>query len=231
VIASASKLENLAWLEEHPLGKNSLTLAFDLSRVQELSAFLEAQSDAHPCLRAVDILINNAGIYLTAELEKQTLDSWRNVFQINLDSCMIFSQYFLAQMKERSRGRIVNIGSVSGSQGEAWGAAYSASKFALLGLTQSLALETARYGVTVNAVCPGWVWTDLSREQIESSQWCQLNNLPPEQSVDLVKFSVPQERYLQPLEIANLVLYLSTQQAQGITGQAINICGGLSIHG
>jgi ketoreductase len=132
-------------------------------------------------------------------------------------------------MIERKWGRIINISSISGQKAEAYGTAYSASKFGLIGVTQSLALELARHGITVNSVCPGWVETDMAQEQINDPEWCRLNDINPEESLDIARLSVPQMRLIQPDEVAGLVGYLCSDRAKGITGQAINICGGLSI--
>jgi 3-hydroxybutyrate dehydrogenase len=99
----------------------------------------------------------------------------------------------------------------------------------MLGLMQSLALEVAPYGITSNAICPGWVDTDMAHKQINDEQWCLLNQLDPSNSEEIARLSVPQERLIDPLEVAQLALYLCSDAARGVTGQAINICGGLSI--
>ena len=133
-------------------------------------------------------------------------------------------------MIELNWGRIINISSVSGKVGEIWGSAYSASKFALIGFTQSLSLEVARNGITVNAVCPGWVDTEMAKGQLEDPQWCKLNSVDPSESLSNACFSVPQMRFIEPSEVAALVVFLASVAARGITGQSINICGGLSLH-
>jgi ketoreductase len=126
-------------------------------------------------------------------------------------------------------GRIVNISSVSGKTAEAYGAAYSASKFGIIGLTQALALEVAKSGITVNAICPGWVRTDMAIEQLQDPKWCGLNEIDQSQSVEIARLSIPQNRFLESEEVADLALFLCSNQARSITGQAINICGGLSL--
>lgn len=178
----------------------------------------------------IDILINNAGIYQTEQVAGHTLITWQNVLDINLTGSMLLTSAFLPGMISQNWGRIVNLSSISGKAAEAYGAAYSASKFALIGLTQSAALESARHGVTVNAVCPGWVATDMAFEQISDPRWQSLNGLPADQSQEFTRLSVPQERFIEPEEVASLVAYLCTNDARGITGQAINVCGGLSLH-
>ncbi|MBX9942277.1 MAG: SDR family oxidoreductase [Candidatus Obscuribacterales bacterium] len=199
--------------------------ACDFSQLEEVEAMLEEAKQA----MSFHIVVNNAGIYQTEALAGHSLASWRRLFDINLNAAMLIMSSLLPPMIERKSGRIINISSISGSKAEAWGSAYSAAKFALNGLTQAAALENARFGITINAVCPGWVLTDLAQEQIGSGEWQALNGLPADQSMELTKLSVPQERFLSADEIASTVLFLASDQAQGITGQAINICGGLSL--
>ncbi len=188
----------------------------------------------------VDILVNNAGIYGTDSIgmeedcgwdsgAKSSIALWNKTLAVNLSAAFGLARLLAPQMVERRWGRIINISSISGQKAEVFGTAYSASKFGLIGITQSLALELARHGVTVNSVCPGWVATDMAQEQINDPQWCRLNDINPEESLDIARLSVPQMRLIQPEEVASLVGYLCTESARGITGQAINICGGLSI--
>ncbi|HEY9777633.1 MAG TPA: SDR family NAD(P)-dependent oxidoreductase [Planktothrix sp.] len=199
----------------------------DVFRPEELERFVQAVGEN---LYPADILINNAGIYKTESIAEHSLESWRSLMDTNLTSAMWASKLVLSDMMKRGWGRIVNISSISGKMGEAYGAAYSASKFGMVGLTQSLALETARLGITVNAVCPGWVETDMSLTQLNDEEWCKLNEIPREESVEIARLSVPQQRFIQPEEVAALVCFLVSEQARSITGQAINICGGLTLH-
>lgn len=188
----------------------------------------------------VDVLVNNAGIYSTDYIPLEFADGWQSndpaqddpwqrTLSVNLTAPYQLVKVFAPAMIERKWGRIINISSISGQKGEAYGTSYSASKFGLIGMTQSLALELARHGITVNSVCPGWVETDMAQEQMNDPQWCRLNDINPEESLDIARLSVPQMRLIQPDEVAGLVSYLCSDRAKGITGQAINICGGLSI--
>lgn len=177
----------------------------------------------------IDILVNNAGIYRTEAVEQHSLDVWSEVIDTNLTGSMLFCRAVLKTMIEQKSGRIINISSVSGRTGEIWGSAYSASKFGLIGFTQSLALETAKHGITVNAVCPGWVATEMSAEQLQDPDWCKLNLMEPQDAMANACFAVPQNRFIEADEVADLVAYLASDSARGITGQSINICGGLSL--
>lgn len=198
----------------------------DVSCPEELEGALQL---AQTNFGSIDILINNAGIYRTEAVSDHSIDSWREVLETNLTSAVVSSKACLPAMIAQNWGRIINVSSISGKNAEAYGAAYSASKFALIGLTQATALEQARYGVTVNAVCPGWVATDMAFAQINDPHWCDLNQIESEQSLEIARLSVPLMRLVEPSEVAGLVVYLCTPEAAAITGQAINICGGLSI--
>lgn len=207
-------------------GGSCVSIEFDLSETEKLTEFHKlVESQFGP----VDILVNNAGIYKTESVQDENFSEWQETLNLNLSTPNYLSKVFARQMIKKNWGRIVNISSISGQRGEAFGSSYSASKFGLIGITESLAIELAPFGITVNAVCPGWVDTDMAHDQLNSSKWCKLNNIEQSQSEDIARLSVPQKRLLDPQEIAWLVSYLCSHRAKGITGQAINICGGLSV--
>jgi NAD(P)-dependent dehydrogenase (short-subunit alcohol dehydrogenase family) len=208
-------------------GRSCLTYSCDVGEADTLENVIQLVQKAHGSL---DILVNNAGTFSASALVSQDLESWRGVLEVNLTAAMRASKAALPMMIGKKWGRIVNISSISGKSGEPYGAAYSASKFGMIGMTQSLALEVARDGITVNAVCPGWVDTEMARGQLDDEKWCKLNEMEREHSLENARLSVPQQRFIEPSEVANLVSYLCSDSARGITGQAINICGGLSLH-
>lgn len=174
-----------------------------------------------------DILVNNAGIYRTAPVLGHQTKDWEEIIDTNLKGAFFYSRAVLEKMIERRWGRIINISSISGKTAEMHGAAYSASKFGLIGFTQALALESATKGVTVNAVCPGWVEGALAAAQLSDPVWCNLNSIKVEESLEIARFSVPQERFIDAAEVAALTAYLASEAARGITGQSINVCGGM----
>lgn len=238
LVARSSEL--LASLAKEINDKNSggaIYKSFDIENETffiDLAKWLKAEGFS------VDVLINNAGIYSTDYIPLEHADGWevsdpsqdvqwKRTMAVNLNAPYVLAKIFAPAMIERKWGRIINISSISGQKAEAYGTAYSASKFGLIGVTQSLALELARHCITVNSVCPGWVETDMAQEQINDPEWCRLNDINPEDSLDIARLSVPQMRLIQPDEVAGLVGYLCSDRAKGITGQAINICGGLSI--
>ncbi|MBX3135477.1 SDR family oxidoreductase [Candidatus Obscuribacterales bacterium] len=237
VARSSSLLESLAKEINDKNSGDAIYKSLDIEKESfalELAKWLKAEG-FH-----VDVLVNNAGIYSTDYIPLEHADGWevsdpgnddlwKRTMAVNLNAPYILAKVFAPAMIERKWGRIINISSISGQKAEAYGTAYSASKFGLIGVTQSLALELARHGITVNSVCPGWVETDMAQEQINDPEWCRLNDINPEESLDIARLSVPQMRLIQPDEVAGLVGYLCSDRAKGITGQAINICGGLSI--
>jgi NAD(P)-dependent dehydrogenase (short-subunit alcohol dehydrogenase family) len=202
------------------------TLACDLAEMAKLTDLLEPLLAD---LGSIDILVNNAGIFKTESVISHKDSTWNETLAVNLTAAFQLCRYAVAGMIAKNWGRVVNISSVSGKLGEPYGAAYSASKFGLIGLTQSLALEVAKYGVTVNAICPGWVLTEMARKQLADDQWCRLNSIDQSQSLEIARLSIPQERFIEEEEIAHLTLFLCSNQGKGITGQSINVCGGLSL--
>ena len=209
------------------LGVRAEAFCVDVSDARQFVAALES---AREKLGAPSVLINNAGVYYTQSVEGHSVDLFNEVLETNLTSALNACQFVVSDMKKNGWGRIVNISSISGKVAEAFGAAYSASKFGMIGLTQSLALEVAEHGITVNAVCPGWVATEMTRAQLNDEKWCALNQLDVSQSEEIARLSVPQKRLIQPEEVAHLVSFLCSENARGITGQSINICGGLSLN-
>jgi 3-hydroxybutyrate dehydrogenase len=208
------------------LGVNCRTLACDLAQIDKFIDLLESEVKA---LGSIDILVNNAGVFKVEPILNHGKSVWDETLAVNLSAPFHLCRYALPQMTAKKWGRVINISSVSGKLAEPYGVAYCASKFGLIGLTQSLALETAKFGITVNAICPGWVLTEMALKQLGDEQWLKLNNIDPSQSLEIARLSSPQERFIEETEIADLVVYLCSNQARGITGQSINICGGLSL--
>ncbi len=228
-IALFARSEDLLSKLESDLSKfNVQARAFPVD-VSDAPRFVAALKSAREKLGPASILVNNAGVYYTQSVEGHSVDLFKEVLETNLTAALNACQFVVSGMKERGWGRIVNISSISGKVAEAYGAAYSASKFGMIGLTQSLALEVAEHGITVNAVCPGWVATEMARAQLRDETWCALNQLEVSQSEEIARLSVPQKRLIQPEEVAHLVSFLCGENARGITGQSINICGGLSL--
>jgi NAD(P)-dependent dehydrogenase (short-subunit alcohol dehydrogenase family) len=175
-------------------------------------------------LGGVDILVNNAGIAHSAPLKAISLDTWNRIFAVNVTGTFLCTQAFLPGMAERRWGRVINVASIAGRAGAAYIAAYSASKHAVLGFTRSVAAEVAASGVTVNAVCPGYVNTDMTRESVD--RIVGKTGRPAEEVAEAIRRTSPQHRLLDAGEVAFLVLSLCDPLARGINGQAIVQDGG-----
>ena len=141
------------------------------------------------------------------------------IFKINSIAPAYLISTVVPYMKSKKWGRIINIGSISGVMGEACASMYSATKASLIGMTKALALELAQDNITINTINPGWVDTELGETSIEASEF----------EKEEILECIPQKRFVEPVEIANLIKYLISEEAKGITGQSINLCAGLSV--
>jgi len=173
---------------------------------------------------AIDILVNNAGLSGLNRIGDPDDSRWHGILATNLTGMYLITKEVLGRMKDHSGGRVINISSVLGKFGVPGYTAYCASKHGVLGFTKALALEVAGRGITVNAICPGWVDTEMARVGIEESASYQ--GITAQQFKRQAIQTVPIKRFLEAEEVAELVLYLVSSKAGGITGQAINICGG-----
>ncbi|HLL77035.1 MAG TPA: SDR family NAD(P)-dependent oxidoreductase [Pyrinomonadaceae bacterium] len=174
--------------------------------------------------RDPDILVNNAGIAESAPLVKTSDEMWQRHLAINLTGTFYCTRAALPAMVERGWGRVVNVASIAGKTGAPYIAAYSASKHGVLGLTRSVALEVARKGVTVNAICPGYVDTEMTARAVSNIE--ATTGRPADDALEAIRNMSAQRRLVTPEEIAALALLLASEQGRGITGQAINVDGG-----
>ena len=167
----------------------------------------------------IDVLINNAGEYIYSAVEKLDYTQIEHLTRTNLEAPLYLAGCAVPYMKERKWGRIINIGSISGVMGEAGASLYSATKAGLIGATKALGLELAEYGITVNTINPGWVDTDMGNSSASEGDWSKAEVLE----------CIPQKRFVSPDEISEMVKYLMSDGAKGVTGQSINLCAGLSV--
>lgn len=161
----------------------------------------------------IEILVNNAGITRDAVLHKMTEDSWHAVLETNLTSCFSMCRAVIGGMRERSYGRIVNISSINGQKGQFGQTNYSAAKAGMIGFTKALALESAAKGITVNAVCPGYIATDMTSAM-------------KQEVLDAIIKQIPVARMGTPEEIADIVAFLASKKAGFVTGTVIAANGG-----
>lgn len=191
-------------------GKAEL-LQFNVAEKEEVEQALEKWEDSHPD-DYIAYLVNNAGIRRDNVMFMMSDNEWFDVINTSLNGCFYITRRLLPKMMMRKHGgRIVNMASLSGIKGMAGQTNYSAAKAALIGVTKALAQETAARNVTVNAVAPGFIDTDMTKD------------LPKDQ----LKSLVPMNRFGKPEEVASLVAYLCTEEAGYITGEVISINGGL----
>ncbi|MFY4775695.1 SDR family NAD(P)-dependent oxidoreductase [Metabacillus sp. RGM 3146] len=169
-------------------------------------------------------LVNSAGIGGGNTLEKLEEKVLRKVMELNYTSTVLLTQAVYKNMLENKKGAIVNVSSLSGLRGTHGGTAYAASKFALIGFTQSFALEAIESGIRVNAVCPGYVDTKMGRDAIKSKG--EKENRSYEEQLQAAKGTIPSGRLSTAEEVANSILFLLTDAAENIVGESLKISGG-----
>jgi acetoacetyl-CoA reductase len=172
----------------------------------------------------IDVLVNNAGMNYIANLVMSKEEQWRAVFEVNLFSVYRLTRAVLKDMIRRKYGRIINVSSVAGKVGAAYNSSYAASKAAVDGFTRSVALETAKIGITVNAICPWHVDTELLH--FGMGKRGQMFGQSAEAYIEKMVKDSPQERLLTAEEVAGTAIFLMSKEAAGITGQSINVSGG-----
>ncbi|MBE3668050.1 3-oxoacyl-ACP reductase [Vibrio navarrensis] len=210
VIGTATSESGAAAISEY-LGENGKGFALNVTQAESIEATLKAINDE---FGAIDILINNAGITRDNLLMRMKDDEWSDILDTNLTSIFRLSKAVMRGMMKKRDGRIINIGSVVGTMGNAGQANYAAAKAGVIGFTKSLAREVASRGVTVNTVAPGFIETDMTRALNDEQRAVTLAN-------------VPAGRLGDPREIAEAVVFLASPAAAYITGETLHVNGGM----
>ncbi len=172
----------------------------------------------------VDVLVNNAGIAESASLERTTDEMWDRIMELDATSPFRVTRVFVPGMIKAGWGRIVNVASNAGVSGYGYTAAYCAAKHAMVGMTRALAIDLARTGVTINALCPGWVETQMADEAV--TRIAQKTGRSLDEARTSLAAMSPQRRMIQPEEVAHAALMLCSHDARGIHGQTLVIDGG-----
>jgi 3-hydroxybutyrate dehydrogenase len=203
------------------IGNNAIALVCDVSDPESVTQMF---SDMRERLGDADILVNNAGIAESATAVNTTDELWNRHISINLSGTFYCTRAALPAMLKNRWGRVINIASIAGKTGAPYVVAYTASKHGVIGLTRTIALEVATKGVTVNAICPGYVDTDMVSRGIE--QITKKTGRTAEEALDSLKKMSPQNRLVTPEEVAAVALVLASDEGRGINGQGINVDGG-----
>lgn len=194
----------------------------DMTRPDEIRAMVAECSEK---LGAPDILINNAGIQHVAPIDEFPDEKWEAVLAIILSSAFHTTKAALPAMKTKGWGRVINTGSMHSLVASPYKSAYNAAKHGLAGLTKTVALEVATQGITVNNVCPGYVWTSLVENQIPDTM--KARGLTRDQVInDVLLANQPQKKFVQVEQLAALAVFLCREEASAITGTNLSVDGG-----
>ncbi|HHF3042668.1 TPA: 3-oxoacyl-ACP reductase FabG [Vibrio diabolicus] len=210
VIGTATSESGAAAISEY-LGDNGKGLALNVTDVESIEATLKTINEE---FGVIDILVNNAGITRDNLLMRMKDDEWKDIIDTNLTPIYRMSKAVLRGMMKKRAGRIINVGSVVGTMGNAGQTNYAAAKAGVIGFTKSMAREVASRGVTVNTVAPGFIETDMTKALNDEQRAATLSN-------------VPAGRLGDPREIASAVVFLASPEAAYITGETLHVNGGM----
>ncbi|MEO8600227.1 MAG: 3-hydroxybutyrate dehydrogenase [bacterium] len=207
---------------ENDYGVAVLYNAADMSKPAEIETLISASAEK---FGGIDILVNNAGIQYVANIEDFPIEKWDAIIAINLSSAFHTARLALPYMKSKNWGRIINIASAHGLVASAQKSAYVAAKHGLVGLTKTIALETAQTGVTCNAICPGWVLTPLVQKQVDArAERESISN--EEAKKGLLAEKQPSGEFVTPEQLGALAVFMCSDAASQVRGVAWNMDGG-----
>ena len=207
---------NLLVEEIESAGGDAFSLSADISKRPEAEMMVDETVSR---FGSIDILVNNAGIWRSSPIEEMSDGEWDEMIAVNLTGTFNCVRAAVPAMKEARSGRIVNIASTAGQRGESFSSHYAATKGGVISLTKSLAVELAPFGILVNCVAPGWVVTDMTRDDLLGARR------------DAILQTIPLARAGTPDEIAGAVLYLASELSTFVTGEILNVNGGAVLVG
>jgi 3-hydroxybutyrate dehydrogenase len=217
-----AEIEKTRMQIEERFGVKTAYSAADMTKPADIVGMVE---DARKLLGQVDVLVNNAGIQHVEAIETFPVAKWDAIIAIDLSSAFHAMRAVVPEMKARKWGRIINVASAHGLVASPFKSAYVAAKHGILGLTKTVALETAEHGITVNAICPGYVLTPLVEKQIPET--AKARGLTEEQVVkDVLLHAQPTRKFVTTEQIGALAVFLCSDSAQSITGTALPVEGG-----
>jgi 3-hydroxybutyrate dehydrogenase len=207
---------------ESRFGVRCLYSGADMSKADQIAAMV---AQAQETLGSLDILVNNAGIQFVAPVEEFPPEKWDQIIAINLSAAFHATRAAVPGMKAKKWGRIINTASAHALVASPFKSAYVAAKHGIAGLTKTVALETATFGITANAICPGYVWTPLVEKQIPETM--QARGLTREQVInDVLLHAQPTREFVTVDEVAALAVFLASDKAKSITGGILPMDGG-----
>lgn len=223
VVVSARSVEQLEAVKDElqQAGHEAWAIPCDVTDADQVEALAR---QARELVGPVQILVNNAGIASSAPLKHLTLEEWNRLLAVNATGPFLCTQAFLPGMLETGWGRVINVASIAGKIGAPYISGYCASKHAVVGFTRAVAAEVAAKGVTVNAVCPGYVDTPMTEESVANI--AAKTALSENEARERLFSTSPQNRLIEPEEVAFLIASLCEPAAKGINGQAIVLDGG-----
>jgi len=225
-LGDADEIEAVRAAIESEFKVKALYSPADMSKPDEITEMI---SRAQRELGGVDVLVNNAGIQHVAPIEEFPPEKWNQIIAINLTAAFHTTRAAVPLMKAKNWGRIINIASAHGLIASPFKSAYIAAKHGIVGLTKTVALETAEQGITCNAICPGWVKTPLVEKQIDAQ--AKAHNLPPDDVIRKVILErQPTKKFVKIEEVAALAVFLASDAAASITGASMSIDGGWVAH-
>jgi len=194
-------------------GQRAVAVLADVSQKDQVERMVQETNDA---LGPIDVLVNNAGVLTVSLLEDLPEETWDKIFDVNAKGTFLVSQAVIPQMKERHAGRIIHIASIGGKHGGPGQGHYCSSKGAIIELTRVMAMELGEFGITVNAVCPGIILTEMGR-----------NNLGTQAEIDSWTQKTCLKRLGEPEDVVGSVAFFASDDSAYITGQSLNVCGGI----